>query len=87
MTHPQLIKAANIITRTSHYESFTMSGTGYIRDDRPARGQQCQNSPNRLRALRFGSAECSTARAGNRRFWLLSALRAHTKTPIENRFT
>ena len=26
----------------------------------------------------------TTARAGNRRFWLLSALRAHTKTPYKN---
>ena len=28
-----------------------------------------------------------TARAGNRRFWLSSVLRAHTKTPYKNRFT
>ena len=28
----------NIITRTSHHESFTMSCTGYILNDKPARG-------------------------------------------------
>jgi hypothetical protein len=27
---PRLIKAVNIMTRTSHYQSFTTSGTGYI---------------------------------------------------------
>jgi hypothetical protein len=30
---------------------------------------------------------CTTASAGNRRFWPLSALYAHKKTAIENRFT
>jgi hypothetical protein len=29
---------ANIVTRTSHYESFTTSGAGYILNDRRARG-------------------------------------------------
>jgi hypothetical protein len=28
----------NIITRTSHYPSFTMIGTGYILSGRPRRG-------------------------------------------------
>jgi hypothetical protein len=32
---PRPIKVANIITRTPHYERFTMSGAGYIRYDRP----------------------------------------------------
>ena len=33
------IKVDNITTRTSHYESFTVSGTGFILNGRLARGQ------------------------------------------------
>ena len=33
---PGLIQVVNIIARTSHYESSTMGGAGYIRNDRPA---------------------------------------------------
>jgi hypothetical protein len=32
------IKVVDFITRTSYCESFTVSGTGYIRDARPAAG-------------------------------------------------
>ena len=35
-TRPRLMKVANIITRTAHYERFTMSGTGCVRNGKPA---------------------------------------------------
>ena len=35
---------------------------------------------------RAGEKRLSTARAGNRRFWRLSALRAHTKAPYKMYF-
>jgi hypothetical protein len=35
---PRLIKVVDTTTRTSHYESFTMSGAGNTRNDGPARG-------------------------------------------------
>ena len=39
MADPPTASHRCLSTRTSHYESFTMIGTGYARDDRPARGQ------------------------------------------------
>ena len=39
---PRLIKVDNIITRTSHYDSFAVSGTGYTLNGRLARGRRRQ---------------------------------------------
>jgi hypothetical protein len=53
-----------------------------------ARQTQPQNiaGQTRVRVLAKAASRsrvCTTARAGNRRFWLLSALRAHTKAPYK----
>ena len=44
-------------------------------------------APSSSVPLEVFGADGVTARAGNRRFRLLSALRAYTKPPIQNRFT
>jgi hypothetical protein len=58
----RLIKAVNIITRTSHYVSLNMSGTGYIRNDGLARGSPAPRAPPPRPAASTGRPACTTAR-------------------------
>ena len=52
---PPLQVLASITTRTSHYESFTMSGAGYTRNDGPA--PRLGDGPRGLRDHGAGAAE------------------------------
>jgi hypothetical protein len=54
---PRLIKAVNITTRTSHYKSFTMSGTGYMRNNRPATRLDLAGEPLPLALARVAAVQ------------------------------
>ena len=80
---PQSMTAntGRVITRTSHYGSFTVSGTGYNAEWQWNTGHaHLGEGEDRVRAV-ADDGRLLAARGGNQRFWRLSTLRAHTKAP------